>query len=290
VAGTIAIVALRARALTLGGAVAAFIVGTITFACGSIGTALLLIVFFGTSVALSRSGKAQKQKLLVDVGKTGARDAVQVLANGGVATVCILAWVLLDHSRGNSWWFAAFAGAYAAATADTWGTEIGVLAPQPPRSILTGKPLAAGLSGGVSAPGTAAEFAGAALIAVLAPPALLIALPAGAGIPLTLPVWFPLTDQRSAFMAFAATLAFAVLAGGFLGAIIDSLLGAILQARRWCPACERECETDPHDCGRATVHRRGLTWMTNDVVNAAATLGGAAIAGGAWYLLLRALR
>ncbi len=246
---------------------AAFAVGTLTFAAGTIGSALLLLAFFISSIALSRAGKARK-RALVDIGKAGARDAWQVLANGGVATACLVAWVLLDHSAAASVWFIAFAGAYAAATADTWGTEIGTLAAGPPRSIVTGKPLATGLSGGVSAAGTAAEVAGAVLIALLTPLALLLALP---GTPVTL-------------HALTALL-LPVFAGGFGGALVDSLLGATLQERRWCPPCERECEVDPHACGTPTERRRGLPGLTNDAVNLAATASGALLAGGAWTLL-----
>jgi uncharacterized protein (TIGR00297 family) len=257
----------RSRALTRGGGAAAFAVGTLTFASGTIGSALLLLAFFISSVALSRAGKKRKREL-VDIGKGGARDAWQVLANGGVATACVVAWVVLGHSAAASAWFVAFAGAYAAATADTWGTEIGTLAAKPPRSIVTGKPLATGLSGGVSAPGTAAEVAGAVLIAFLTPPALLLALP-GSGVTLH---------------ALTALL-LPVFAGGFGGAIVDSLLGATLQDRRWCPACARECEVELHGCGTATVRHRGRPWLSNDGVNLAATASGALIAAGVWTLL-----
>ena len=257
---------MRVHALTRSGGVAAFVVGTLTFAAGTVGTALLLLAFFISSVGLSRAGKARK-RALVDIGKGGARDARQVLANGGVATACIVAWVYLGHSAAASVWFIAFAGAYAAATSDTWGTEIGTLAAKLPRSILTGKPLATGLSGGVSAPGTAAEVAGAVLIAFLTPPALLLALP-GTGV---------------ALHALTALL-LPVFAGGFGGATVDSLLGATLQDRRWCPSCQRECEVDLHGCGTATVRRRGFGWLTNDAVNFAATASGALIAAGVWTL------
>jgi uncharacterized protein (TIGR00297 family) len=242
-------------------------VGAITFAAGTIGSALLLLAFFITSVALSRAGKKRK-RALVDIGKGGARDAWQVLANGGVATVCIAVWAFADRAAPTSAWFIAFAGAYAAATADTWGTEIGTLAEKPPRSILTGKPLATGLSGGVSGPGTAAEVAGAVLISVLTPWALLLALP---GTPVTLHT--------------LTRLMIPVFIGGIGGATIDSLLGATLQERRWCPACRRECEVNPHGCGTATVRRRGLPWLSNDAVNFAATLSGASLAAALWPLL-----
>ncbi len=263
----IALAAVRAHALTRFGALAAFAVGAVTFAAGTIGTALILLAFFLTSVTLSRAGKARK-RALVDAAKGGPRDARQVLANGGIATLCLIAWIVRDHGMAASAWFVAFAGAYAAATADTWGTEIGTLAAQPPRSIATGAVLATGISGGVSGPGTAAEIAGAVLIAVLTPIALLLALP---GTPVGVHA--------------LARLILPVFAGGFGGALLDSLLGATLQARRWCPACERECEVDPHPCGTATVARRGLPWLDNDAVNLAAAAAGAAIAAGAWLAL-----
>ena len=248
----------RAHALTRGGALAAFAVGALTFAAGTGGTALMLLAFFVTSVALSRVGRARKR------GWSTSARAARATPRKCSPTA---AWRRHASRSGRCRpqfrdarsWFVAFAGAYAAATADTWGTEIGTLAPQPPRSILTGKPLAAGLSGGVSAPGTAAEVAGAVLIALLAPVALLLAVP---GLPITL-----------------RTLAAAILPvfiGGFGGAMVDSLLGATLQQRRWCPACERECETDLHGCGTATTLHRGLAWLTNDGVNFAATRVGRA--------------
>lgn len=278
VAALIAVAALRVHALTRGGAIAAFVVGALTFAAGTLGSALLLLAFFVTSVALSRAGKKRK-RTLVDIGKAGPRDAWQVLANGGIATICVVIWAYLIRSAATSTnaiatsaaaavWFVAFAGAYAAATADTWGTEIGTLAAKPPRSILTGKPLATGLSGGVSAAGSAAEIAGAVLIAILTPPALLLALP---GTPVTLQA--------------LSHLILPVFAGGVGGALIDSLLGATLQSRQWCPACQRECELDLHGCGTRTTHHRGLRGFGNDAVNFAATTAGALIAAAVWTLV-----
>ena len=278
------------HALSRGGAIAAFVVGTLTFGAGTLGTALLLLAFFISSTLLSRAGRARK-RALVDIGKGGPRDAAQVLANGGVATACIVVWALVDHGSATSLWFIAFAGAYAAATADTWGTEIGTLAPDAPRSVVTGAPIATGLSGGVTPAGTAAEIAGAVLIAVLTPVALVLALPANnATIALPVSPFFAGLADRSPFAAFALLTIVPVFAGGFAGAWIDSLLGETLQERRWCPACERECETDPHVCGTRTERRRGLAWMSNDAVNACATLCGAAVATLVAIVLHLALR
>jgi uncharacterized protein (TIGR00297 family) len=244
-AAAVALIAWRVRALTAGGALAAFAVGTATFgALGPPGAAVLL-AFFVSSVALSRAGKARKREL-VDAGKAGARDAAQVLANGAVAALCALLAL-----RGDARYAAAFAGAFAAANADTWGTEIGTLFAARPRSILTLRTIAPGLSGGVTAAGTVAEVAGAALVAGVA---------LGAGVA---PFW-------------------PVAAGGFIGALVDSVLGASLQALRYCPQCKRFCETEPHLCGANTHLVRGLGWFGNDAVNAIATAAGAAVAFALW--------
>jgi uncharacterized membrane protein len=68
------------------------------------------------------------------------------------------------------------------------------------------------------------------------------------------------------------------LAGAVAGALADSLLGASLQGLRWCPNCERACESEPHVCGANTTALRGLSWFGNDAVNLSATLVGAAVA------------
>ncbi|MBV8117093.1 MAG: DUF92 domain-containing protein [Candidatus Eremiobacteraeota bacterium] len=242
----VAFAAYRARSLTFSGAIAAFAIGTITFAAGGWPAAAVLFAFFIPSTLLSRAGKHRKREL-IDVGKQGARDAWQVAANGGVAALAIL----LAPRFGGAF-AAAFAGAFAAASADTWGTEIGTLARGTPRSIFTMRPVPTGISGGVTWQGTAAEIGGALFVALVA------------------------------WSVHIAPL-FPVAIAGIAGALLDSALGASAQALRYCPRCERECETNPHACGTPTVVRRGLAWFENDAVNLAATLCGALAAAAAFY-------
>lgn len=241
-AAVVAALAWRVRALSRGGAVAAFAVGTIVFGAKGWPGAAVLFTFFIPSAVLSRLGKARKTSLR-DVGKHGARDAWQVLANGGVAAVCALSYGDAAAAIGG----AAFAGAFAAAAADTWGTEIGTFVRARPRSILTFRPIATGISGGITTAGTLATVAGAAVVAAVASATHVAPWPA-------------------------------VLAGGFAGATLDSVLGASLQALRWCPSCAASCETNPHYCGTPTALRRGFAWLENDAVNLAATLCGAIVA------------
>jgi len=238
-AGAAALAAWRVRAVTARGALAAWIVGACIFGAGSWAYAAVLFTFFIPSVLLSRIGRARK-RTLQDTGKAGPRDAWQVLANGGVAALL----AVLAAATRNPALAAAFAGALAAASSDTWGTEIGTIVKAKPRSILTLRPVSTGISGGITLAGTLAEAAGAMAVSLVA-----WRLHVGS--------WW------------------IVAAAGFAGALVDSVLGATLQELRYCPQCRRPCETDPHACGTPTRLVRGACWMNNDAVNACCTIAGA---------------
>jgi uncharacterized protein (TIGR00297 family) len=240
-AAIIASLAYRARALSSSGAVMAFFIGAIVFASGGWAAASVLFAFFLPSALLSRVGIARK-RFIAGGEREAPRNGWQVLANGGVAALCALV-----GARGGGPLAAAFAGAFAAASADTWGTEIGTLSRRAPVSILTLRPLRTGLSGGITPLGIAATAAGSLCVACIAS---LVGIA---------PLW-------------------SVALGGIAGATLDSMLGASLQALRWCPRCASECETRRHRCGAATVLRRGLSWIGNDAINFAATLCGAIVA------------
>ena len=126
------------------------------------------------------------------VSNKTTRNHRQVLANGGVAALAALA---------GSW--IAFAGALAAATADTWASEIGRHSRTPPRLITNGTPVPTGTDGGMTLLGTAAGIAGAGLIAALS----------------------YVLGQRDAP---------AIAVAGVVGMLVDSLLGATVQGKvRW---------------------------------------------------------
>lgn len=243
-ASAIALAGHRGRALAPSGAAASVVVGTLCVAAGWTWAAML-IAFFATSSVLTRTGSRRKRSAEGIVAKGGARDAVQVLANGGVFTAA----ALLSLFPGFPEWQAVGAGALAAAAADTWATEIGMLSQRAPVSILDFRRLPAGTSGGITALGTAAGLAGASFIA----------LTAWAG-------GWPLMAALGGF------------AGGAAGMTADSLLGATVQARRRCPHCSAATERSVHDCGNATELAGGWGWLDNDAVNLAATLTGAIIA------------
>ena len=224
----------RAGALTVSGAVAATVVGTLSVLAGW-SWAVVVIGYFAVSSALSHLGRAAKERRTSSiVAKHGARDAWQVVSNGGVFAASALAMRIHPDAR----WFVLGAGSLAASSADTWATEIGTLYGGAPRSILTWRRVPVGTSGGVSAIGSLGGITGSAFVALL-----LLAL------------------------GWIAPIAFWVWIGGIAGALADSVLGASVQSRRWCDVCNRGTERDVHDCGAATRPVAGARWIDNDMVN-----------------------
>lgn len=246
------------RSLSESGAAAALIMGTIYYGAGNMFWFGTLLLFFITSTLLSRFRSARKSDLEKSYAKTGRRDAGQVFANGGIGMV-----LCLTHfwSPGGVWiWL--FIGVMAAVTADTWATEIGSLSRKPPRSILNGRVLPAGTSGGVSWLGSAAAGLGGFIIGI---GAYAFAWEAGMGPDL-------------------ATYSLAGLTGGLVGAFADSYLGATVQLMYRCQKCGKEVEV-PNHCGKPTVRARGWTMMNNDAVNLISSLLGGAAAWSAASLL-----
>jgi len=251
------------QALTPGGAAAAVLLGTLIFGFGGLEWSILLLVFFISSSILSRVAKSRKASLEEKFSKSARRDARQVLANGGLAGVFVaLHWFF----PAATWPWLAAAAALAAANADTWATELGVLGPNSPRLITTGKLVERGSSGGVSLVGLLAALGGAMLEAT----AFVIVWPGAALLSGTIT---PHALSMAAAWFLLVTLA------GLAGSLVDSLLGATLQAIYYCPVCQKETERYPiHSCGTATSLVRGLRWLNNDWVNAACTLSGGLIA------------
>jgi uncharacterized protein (TIGR00297 family) len=255
----IAYLAYRAGSLNRSGAYAAFVVGTVIFGMGGLEWAILLLTFFITSSALSRAFKNRKREASEKYAKGGRRDAGQVFGNGGIATLFAALHFFFPEA---AWPWLGFAASLAAVNADTWGTELGVLNPSPPRLITDlRKIVEKGTSGGVSPVGTLASLAGAGLI--------------GLGAILLGPVGVNWT-----FFAL-------VTIAGLLGALFDSLLGATVQAIYYCPTCQKETERHPtHSCGTGTSQIRGWAWLDNDWVNfACGAFGVAAITVMVYFLV-----
>jgi uncharacterized protein (TIGR00297 family) len=253
----ISLAAKRAHSLSGSGAAAATALGTVIFGLGGFPWAVIMMVFFITSSALSRLFGKRKAGLNEKFSKGSERDAAQVLANGGIAGVFALLHVFFPDAP--LIWLG-FCGALAAANADTWATELGVLSRSGAVLITTGRVVERGTSGGVSWFGTLAAFSGALVVALF-----------------STFFWSWVTGLPDALgAAILRTLGLA--AAGLLGSLVDSLIGATIQAIYHCPTCQKETERHPlHTCGTPTTLMRGLPWLDNDWVNIGCTVVGGGI-------------
>ncbi len=213
-------------------------VGTVVLGLGGLNWGIVLLWFFLSSSWLSQIDK--KQKVLLDFiwEKGDKRDAWQVLANGSVASLL----VILYKISADPIWYLLFVSTLAAVTADTWGTEIGVLSNSPVRSILNFKKVPKGTSGGITLTGISASLLGSLSVAILG-------------------IVSPLAPHK---MKLEAML-FITLAG-FLASLADSFLGATLQGQYLCASCNKITERKLH-CNQNTTLKRGWRFISNDMVN-----------------------
>lgn len=267
----------RRRSLSCSGIVGAVLTGTLIFGLGGIISGLLLIAFFVTSSALSHYKSARKQSVAEQFEKGNQRDLGQALANGGAATLCAVlggALLLADApTPAIAMCMAGVLGALAAANADTWATELGVLSRNPPRLITRlSQVVTPGASGGVTVLGTAAALAGALFIGLVC---LLLAL-AGAALFGEYPSsWVVLSNFVIARADQALVLLLAAVIGGFGGSLLDSVLGATVQGMYYSDKREKPTERAIQRDGTSNRLIRGWVWLNNDWVNFLATLCGA---------------
>lgn len=221
---------LTALGITLGFALLAWFAGGVSVTGALAGSAVAfimavrdlrmffaLLIVFAVTLGATRVGHARKQQLRT-AEPVGGRTAAQAMANLGIAALLV--------AVAPAGWSVFALAALAEAAADTSSSEIGMAFPGKTVLITNFKSTPAGTDGGISLVGTVAAGAGALAVAVAALLSSLVSLPQAAVIVLA----------------------------GFLGTMVDSLLGSLFE-------------------------RRG--WLDNDLVNLFST---AAAAGIAWAL------
>lgn len=149
-------------------------------------------------------------------GGEGPRSHIQVFANSIVATLLIaLHMAVRPNLATTRCWskdhlVVGIVAQYAAVTADTWSSELGILSTSNPILITTLRPCPKGTNGGVSPLGLGVAIAAGAYIGLLA----MVFLPICPG------TWTIL--GRLGFIGFMAGM-------GLFGSLLDSVLGALFQ-------------------------------------------------------------
>lgn len=230
--GIAGLVSYKLKFLTKDGSVAAFLLASFVYGYGGWKWTVPILTFFILSSLISKARKKKNRKVEDYFDKTGTRDYLQVLANGGIAGGLVFLYYIFKAEA----IFLAYLVFVAAACADTWSTEIGNIFRGKTVSIITFKPVHPGVSGGVSLMGSLGGLAGSAAVVF------------------------------SAFAWIENHHIFALIIIGFLGTVTDSITGATLQEHFRCGKCGIITERKLH-CKGPTLKHSGLRFIDNDTVN-----------------------
>jgi len=162
---------------------------------------VLMLSFFVIGGIFTKYKYDYKRAIGIAQEGGGARGYRNVFGNGIVALVCAIAFGI----TGNTLLVIAYIGAIATATGDTLASEIGQTYRKLPRLITDLRFVPHGTDGGITSLGEYSALAGAGAIAI-------IAVLLGVG---------------------ALNTLVPVILGGFFGANVDSVLGAVLERRHY---------------------------------------------------------
>src|SRR6266487_3980552 len=247
------ILANRLHVLDTFGAMVALPIGFTVLWLGTISWFFILLLFFLLASILTKYKYKYKEKMGYSEGNRGARGWKSVLANGGPSALFA---VLYHFSNNNPVFVLAFVGSISFALSDTVATEVGLLGQAKPRSIITGKKIDTGQSGGVTLQGEIAALICSLFIASIC--GLLLSQ----DVPLSASIIF-----SSGVIA------------GMISTNIDSIFGATIQAKYLCAKCKKCLETKIDHCQVRTELTSGIVIIDNNIVNLLGALIGAAIAG-----------
>lgn len=226
--------------LTSDALLSTFITGLVVFTFSPI-SGVLLSAFYYTSSKLTHFKSTQKQKIEVF---TTVRNSTQVLTNS--IWVSLASIYLYFNNDPKVMYFVM--GVVCCCCGDTWASEIGSVYSSEPRLVTNFKPVVAGTNGAVSIVGLVASIAGGGFIGLC----------------------YVISSKYLETTLNLSLLSGLVLGGalGFVGSMIDSLLGATLQATYYCLKTKRTTHAKSSD----TVLINGMPILSNESVNLISSL------------------
>lgn len=250
ISAIVAWIAYRRNSLTMTGLMSATLVGGLLYWWGGLITWVALISFFVTSSILTKVKHSAKKSVDAIIVRGGRRDHVQVMANGLVPLVFSFLYYFYGQGNPHHLFLIAAITAIAASNSDTWASELGVLSKGKTIHILSWKVIDKGLSGGISLFGTAVAALGAFFIGLI----------------------FVLMDfiLHESDLPSLLFILIVITSGGFLGSLVDSFLGASVQAK-YKGLITGKITEKAKDIEQ-TILTQGIRWITNDIVNLSSAL------------------
>mmetsp|Transcript_20118 Transcript_20118/g.36171 ORF Transcript_20118/g.36171 Transcript_20118/m.36171 type:complete len:404 (-) Transcript_20118:87-1298(-) len=273
---------LKKKSLNQSGALSAFIVASLSLAT-SWRNGITLLAFYWTSSKLTRVGSKIKGKLEEGATEGGERGAMQVFACSLIGVICACIRRLLVGSDGplrlggssvttailGDQLTLAYVAFFACCAGDTWASELGVLSKSLPRLIIKPwKKVPPGTNGGISVVGLGASAAGGMLMGLLHG----VFVPGGiASLMLPFNNYWPSSALSAIppaqFGREVLVLTFVGFMGGFGGSLLDSLLGATVQATYY----DDETKKIAKRSGPTTTKVGGWGFLSNEMVNVVST-------------------
>lgn len=162
------------------------------------------------------------------------RKLIQIISNVGVGTLSLIIYKI----TANDIYLLVYASVMAESLADTLASDIGILSKREPINILTLKKGERGLSGNISILGLISTLIGSLLIGTI--------------------YYIGIEKNIISFLI--------IVLSGFLGSLVDSILGASIQVKYRCEKCKKITERKEH-CGKKTNYYKGIKWIDNNLVN-----------------------
>ena len=223
----------KVGALSLSGFFGASIMGCLLLLYGIPFHFILLASFFVLSSCLNIFIK----KFISLRSRHSQRSVVQVICNGGIP----LLLCIVSYFHPGLIYNYLFAASVATAMSDTWATEFGKFSKVKPIAITSFKPVSHGLSGGITFIGTIGSIIGSSIIGFLAFYLILI----------------------------EKNLTFGIILCGFLGSMVDSILGDKIQ-RKYKTSLGQIIEKPEN----GSIIISGYSFIDNNIINLIATASG----------------
>lgn len=184
-----------------------------------------MLTFFFTSSRATKYKSNLKRKIESDYEKSSCRNWIQVICNGGVASLFAIIFIYhqgfaaeipinLVNNYYSSWFALGVMGSIACCNGDTWASELGLaLGSSNPRLITTGRQVPKGTNGGVTLIGLILSAFGGLVVGLIYYLFVILSVDQST-LSISPPQW-PIIASG--------------LIAGLFGSIVDSLIGATLQ-------------------------------------------------------------
>lgn len=261
---SISIAAYKARVIRRDALLASTAIGTLVSLLGPI-SVMLFLLFLAYAVAVTKLGRGIKARLGVDKD-IGGRNFKQVVSVGMVPSLLAAASSLtyiMGMVASSKILLLAYVTSLASTSADTWASEVGVLSRSKPRLLTMPRAnVAPGTSGAVTLMGELSSVAGSSAVVF------------------TYLMATKIFDKAPPLIAFnwdlakpTTILVVSMIILGYVGEVLDSVLGAIAQPKYFCDRCHVITEHEVHICGNPTriIYKPPIS-LRNEEVNLVSTV------------------